>query len=461
MSPTFASLKYFNYRIWFAAALVANVGTWIQRVAQDWLVLRELTEGSGTAVGVVTGLQFVPVLFLSTYAGLIADRVDRRKLLMCTQGLLGVLALALGVMTLTGVVELWHVYVFAFLLGCVSAFDNPARQVFVSEMVPADKLPNAVGLNSASFNAARLIGPGVAGLMIEVMGTGWAFIVNGVSFAATIAAMALMRKSELRATPKSSREKGQIREGIRYVRNRTDIVIIMVVVSVVSTFGLNFQLTSALMATNEFGKGAGEYGILGSILAIGSLAGALMAARRQRPRVRLVVMAAFGFGIATGLLAMAPTYEAYALLSIPVGFCSLTMMTAANAAIQMSVEPQMRGRVMALYMIVFLGATPIGSPFVGWVGEQFGARWAVGIGSITALTVAIWAAAWTRRRWHYSVTYDLWHSPRITISYEPDGDGTLTERAKVEHGVELARVQRREVSDSLKIQELQNEKQKG
>ncbi len=461
MSPTFASLKYFNYRIWFAAALVANVGTWIQRVAQDWLVLQELTEGSGTAVGIVTGLQFVPVLFLSTYAGLIADRVDRRKLLMCTQGLLGVLALALGAMTLTGVVELWHVYIFAFLLGCVSAFDNPARQVFVSEMVPTDKLPNAVGLNSASFNAARLIGPGVAGLMIEVIGTGWAFMVNGVSFAATIVAMALMRKSELRATPKTSREKGQIREGIRYVRNRTDIVIIMVVVSVVSTFGLNFQLTSALMATKEFGKGAGEYGILGSILAIGSLAGALMAARRQRPRVRLVVMAAFGFGIATGLLAMAPTYEAYALLSIPVGFCSLTMMTAANAAIQMSVEPQMRGRVMALYMIVFLGATPIGSPFVGWIGEHFGARWAVGIGSITALAVAIWAAAWTRRRWHYSVAYDLWHSPRIAITYEPNEEGMLTEHADVEDGVQLARTQRREVSDSLKIQELQNEKQKG
>lgn len=460
MSPTFASLKFFNYRVWFAAALVANVGTWMQRIAQDWLVLQELTDNSGTAVGIVTGLQFLPVLFLSTYAGLLADRVDRRKLLMITQGLMGLLALALGAMTLAGVVELWHVYVFAFLLGCVSAVDNPARQVFVSEMVPPEQLPNAVGLNAASFNAARMIGPAVGGLAIELVGTGWAFIFNGFSFAATILAMGLMRASELRNTPKVKREKGQIREGIAYVKNRSDIIVIMVVVCVVSTLGLNFQLTSALMATTVFDKGAGEYGILGSILAIGSLTGALMAARRKRPRVRLVVMSAFGFGVASGAMALMPTYETYALASIVVGFCSLTMMTGANAAIQTSVEPEMRGRVMALYMIVFVGATPIGSPLVGWIGETAGARWAIGIGAIASIAVSVWAFIWTRNHWHYSVSYDLWHSPRVTIEYEPDGEGHVIKRTSIERGLYLEQTQRREVSDRLKIQELQNQKQK-
>lgn len=448
MSPTFASLKYFNYRVWFAAALVANIGTWMQRIAQDWLVLQELTDNSGTAVGIVTGLQFLPVLFLSTYAGLIADRVDRRKLLMVTQGLMGFLAVTLGIMTLTGVVELWHVYVFAFLLGCVSAFDNPARQVFVAEMVPDDKLPNAVGLNAASFNAARMIGPAVAGLVIELVGTGWAFMINGVSFAATIAAMMLMRQSELRKTPKAPREKGQIREGIAYVKNRTDIIVIMVVVCVVSTLGLNFQLTSALMATTVFDKSAGGYGILGSILAIGSLTGALMAARRKRPRVRLVVISALGFGVSSGLMAIMPTYELYAVMSIAVGFCSLTMMTGANAAIQTSVEPEMRGRVMALYMIVFLGATPIGSPFVGWIGETIGARWAIGVGAIASILVAVWAYLWTRKRWNYSVGYSLKTSPHVIISY--------TDIAAVPDTQSL----RRDVSQALEIQELQNEKQK-
>lgn len=449
MSPTFASLKYFNYRVWFAAALVANIGTWMQRIAQDWLVLQELTDSSGTAVGIVTGLQFLPVLFLSTYAGLVADRVDRRKLLMVTQGLMGLLALSLGIMTLTGVVELWHVYVFAFLLGCVAAFDNPARQVFVSEMVPDDKLPNAVGLNAASFNAARMVGPAVAGLVIEVVGTGWAFVINGASFAATIAAMMLMRQSELRKTPKAPREKGQVREGIAYVKNRTDIIVIMAVVCVVSTLGLNFQLTSALMATTVFGKSAGGYGILGSILAIGSLTGALMAARRKKPRVRLVVMSALGFGVASGLMAIMPTYEMYAIMSIFVGFCSLTMMTGANAAIQTSVEPEMRGRVMALYMIVFLGATPIGSPLVGWIGEVAGARWAIGVGAIASILISVWAYFWTRKRWNYSVSYDLRHSPHVTINYVDDElPAGIIER-------------RREVSKALEIQELHNEKQKG
>lgn len=444
MSPTFASLRYYNYRLWFGAALVANVGTWMQRVAQDWLVLTVLTDNSGTAVGIVTALQFLPVLALSAWAGVLADRVDRRKLLVITQTALGVLALALGALVLSGYAELWHVYVFAALLGCVTAIDNPVRQTFVAEMVPKEKLSNAVGLNSAGFNAARLVGPGLAGLLIAAFGPGWLFIVNGLTFAAVIVAMTRMRTSELNRLPVAVRAKGQIREGVRYVRNRSDIVVIMCVVCVVSTFGLNFQLTSAVMATAEFGKGAGEYGILGSILAIGSLAGALLAARRERPRVRLVIGSAFAFGVSTGLMAIMPTYWTYALMSIPVGFSSLTMLTAANSTIQMTTEPQMRGRVMALYMMVFLGATPIGSPVVGWIAETYGARWAIGIGSITALVVAAGAALWTKRNWDYTVRYQVFHRPHVEVTY-----ATPTHAALRPAEADV----RRDVADGLGVQE--------
>ena len=420
MTQTFASLKYYNYRIWFGAALVANIGTWMQRVAQDWLVLTVLTDHSGVAVGVVTALQFLPALALSAWAGLLADRVNRRRLLIATQTALGVLAVALGALVLSGHVQLWHVYIFATLLGCVSAIDGPVRQTFVAEMVPPNKLPNAVGLNSASFNAARLIGPGVAGLLIAWVGTGFVFIINGVSFGATIIAMMMMRKSALQVLPSAARGSGQIREGVAYVRSRTDILVIMAVVGVVSTFGLNFQLTSALMATSVFHKGAGEYGVLGSILAIGSLTGALMAARRDKPRVRLVIASAFGFAITSGVMALMPTYELYALASIPVGFCSLTMLTAANTTIQMSTSPEIRGRVMALYIMVLLGANPIGAPVVGWIGEFFGPRWAIGIGSITALVVSTGAAIWVKRHWHLEISYRFADRPRLQVRHPGD-----------------------------------------
>jgi MFS family permease len=422
---TFSSLKFYNYRLWFAGALVANVGTWMQRVAQDWLVLTVLSHNSSFAVGITTALQFLPFLLFAPIGGLLADRVDRRKLLIATQSTMGLLAFGLGALVLTGNVQLWQVYAFAFGLGVVATIDAPVRQTFVAALVPADKLSNAVGLNSASFNAARLIGPGVGGLLIAGVGPGWVFIINGLSFAATILALTQMRSSELRRMPVSPRRKGQVREGIRYVRGRTDIIVIMVVIGVVSMFGLNFQLTSATMARTVFDKGAGEYGILGSILAIGSLAGALLAARRDRPRVRLVVGAAFGFGIAAGALALAPTYGSFALLCIPVGLASLTMMTAANATIQMSTEPEMRGRVMSLYMMVFQGATPIGSPIVGWIGQQFGARWSIGIGSVTALLVSVGAGIWVVRHWNVQVRYKIASRPHLVVRHLDDEDGRV------------------------------------
>ncbi|HMO12028.1 MAG TPA: MFS transporter, partial [Actinotalea sp.] len=305
MSPTFASLRYPNYRLWFAGALVANTGTWMQRVAQDWLVLTELSDDPGVAVGVVPALPVLPMLLLGAWAGVLADRVPRRLLLIGTQAGQGVLALGLGVLVLAGHAQLWHVYVFALLLGVVSALDAPARQAFVTELVPTERLANAVGLNAASFNAARLIGPGVAGLLIAAVGSGWVFVINGVSFGATILSLTLMRVADLQRVERQvGSRRGQLRAGLRYVRGRTDIVLIMVVMAVVSAFGLNFQLTSAMMARTEFGRGAGEYGIIGSVLAIGSLSGALLAARRERPRVRLVLGAAFAFGLAMGVQAL-------------------------------------------------------------------------------------------------------------------------------------------------------------
>lgn len=434
MSPTFASLRYPNYRLWFAGALVANTGTWMQRVAQDWLVLTQLSDNSGVAVGVVTALQFGPALVLSAWAGVLADRLPRRALLLATQAAMGLLALGLGALVLSGEARLWHVNVFALLLGVVSAIDAPVRQTFVAELVPPEKLSNAVGLNSASFNAARLIGPGLAGLLIAWVGPGWIFIINGVSFAAPLLALTWMRRSELHTLPRATgSRRGQLRDGLAYVRGRTDIVVIMCVMCVVSTFGLNFQLTSAMMARTVFGKGAGEYGVLGSILAIGSLSGALLAARRERPRVRLVIGSAIAFGAAMCVQALMPSYELYAVMCIPVGLASLTMMTAANSAIQVSTTPEMRGRVMSLYMMVFIGATPIGSPLVGWVAEHFGARWSVALGGMAALLVGSIAALWATRAWHLEVRYHLIARPHLEVRYPrtPAEEAAAREDARV------------------------------
>lgn len=440
MSRTFESLRFHNYRLWFLSALVANIGTWMQRVAQDWLVLTHLSDDSGIAVGIVTGLQFAPVLFATPLGGLLADRVNRRHLLMATQSALGILAAALGILVLTDTAELWHVYVFALLLGTVSALDNPARMTFVGELVPRQSMANAVGLNGASFNAARLVGPGVAGLMIAAVGPGWVFIINAATFAATILGLALMRTVELIAMPGAPKKKGQLREAVRYVRGRPDIKLIMVVMSVMSALGLNFQLTSAVMAREAFDRGAGEYGLLGSILAIGSLTGALLAARRSRPRLRLVVGSVFFFGACMGLSALMPSYWLYAVSGIPVGFFATTAMNSANATVQLSTSPQVRGRVMSLYMMVFLGSTPIGSPLVGWIAETFGARWSVGVGAIASMAVALWSLWYAYRHWDVHLTYQRHPRPHLLVESgrlddaEPESRGAANGSGEAEAG---------------------------
>ena len=418
MSPTFTSLEVRNYRLWAAGALVSNIGTWMGRVGQDWLVLTQLTDHSSSALGIVTGLQFLPFLLLAPVTGMIADRFSKRRILLTTQSLLGISALVLAVLTLTGHVELWHVYLIAFLQGVATAVDNPARQSFVSEMVPKDRLANAVALNSASFNAGRLVGPAVAGLVIAALGTGWALLVNGLSFAFVLASLLAMRVRDLSPAPRA-RGKGQIRQGLAYVRSRPDVMLVMALVFVLGTFGMNFQITTALMATKEFHEGPTGYGMLGSIMAIGSLAGALLAARRKTPRLRILLLALAGFTVSTAIGALAPTYEIFALALIPIGLSSLTALTTANAMVQLSVDPQMRGRVMALYMAVFMGGTPVGAPIIGWIGDVLGARWTIGIGTLAVGLSLVAVAVYLRRRENVRVHYESHHRPRFSITKDP------------------------------------------
>ena len=388
----FRSLRNRNYRYYAAGSAVSNIGTWLQRVAQDWLVL-QLTAGSGMALGITTGLQFLPFLLIAPFGGLIADRFPKRRVLQCTQVAMGLTAAVLAVLDLTGLVQVWHVYVLAFLFGVAGAIDNPARQSFVVEMVGKDDLSNAVGLNSASFNGARVIGPAIAGVMIMFVGTGWVILANALTYGATIWALAKMRGSELHTPTPVPRKPGMLLDAVQYVRGRPDLILVLTVVFFVGCFGLNFQLTSALMATQVFGKGAGGYGVLGSVMAVGAVAGALGAARRGSPRLRLVVISAVGFGILEIVSGVMPTYLTFAL-SLPIlGFVQLSMITAANAMMQLTVAPEMRGRVIALYSMVFIGSTPLGAPIVGWVGESYGARWTLiggGLVSMLGALVATW-----------------------------------------------------------------------
>jgi MFS family permease len=387
----FTALVERNYRTYLAGSFVSNVGTWMQRVAQDWLVL-ELSGGSALAVGITTGLQFLPMLLLSPYGGLIADRFNKRRILTITQSWMALSAAALGVLAVTGVATTEQVYLIAFAFGLGTAFDNPARQSFVSEVAGPDHLPNAIGLNSATFHAARIVGPALAGLVIAQVGSGWAILSNALSYLAFIVALLIMDSALLHTVPPRPRAKRQLREGLVYVRRSPDILLVLCVMFFVGTFGLNFQMTTALMAQQEFHRSAAAYGILGTLLAVGSLAGALIAARRRtRPGGRLVVGLAVVFGVVEIVTGLAPSYLAYAAILPLMGFVTLLTLTAANASIQLGVDPWLRGRVMALYIMVLMGGTPVGSPILGWLGETMGPRWTL-IGGGAATVVGVLAS---------------------------------------------------------------------
>ncbi len=392
---TFRSLRIRNYRLFFFGQLVSVSGTWMQQLAQDWLVLR-LTDRA-LPVGITTALQFSPILLFGIWGGLIADRLDKRRLLLATQGAMSALALALGVLTATGTVRLWMIYLLALLLGCATSFDMPARQAFVTEMVGPDHLANAVGLNSAVFNSARIFGPAVAGVLIGVVGIAPAFLINAVSYLAVMTSLCLMDPEELYRQAPVERSPGQVRDGLRYAWATPTLRWTLLVMGAVATLGLNFRVALPLLARFSFHGGASLYGILASTMACGSVIGALATASRARPSARMLLWSVTAFGVTSLLLALVTSPVLAAVVLVPVGFFSITWMATANSTVQLGSTPEMRGRVMSIYGLLFLGSTPLGSILVGWLSERYGPRSSLVLAGVSSLLAAA-VAAWARRR---------------------------------------------------------------
>ncbi|MDN5635168.1 MAG: MFS transporter [Brevibacterium sp.] len=415
MAHTFRSLAEPNYRHWFAGALISNTGTWMQRTAQDWIVLTQLTNNNASALGITMALQMGPQLIMFPFAGAIADKFSKRRLLMVTQSLLGAVGLLLFVLVITDTIVLWHVYMTALALGILATLDNPSRQAFVSELVGEKLLPNAVSLNSASFNGARMIGPGVAGVLTALIGAGPVFLISGLGFAATLTV--LIRLDQTRLHPSGRRGKGGILGGFSYLRRRPDVTIVLVVLFIVATFGFNFNIYTATMAKVEFGKDASGFGLLNSVMAIGSVTGALVSAKREKPRLRFIFGAAGGFGLAVGTASLIPNYFVFAASLMLVGFASLTMMTSANAYVQTTTPAHYRGRVMAIYAAVVMGGTPIGAPLAGWVADTFGPRMAMGVGAASGIIAFTVGLVWMIVSKNLRLSYDPKSRIRLHVSY--------------------------------------------
>lgn len=414
----FRSLRGYNYRVWAAGALVSNVGTWMQRIGQDWLVLTQLTHNNASAVGVVMALQFGPQILLLPLTGYAADHINRRKLLLVTQASLGLLALGLGVLTVTGLIKLWQVYAFALALGCVTAFDAPARQTFVSELVTEDDLSNAVALNSTSFNAGRMIGPAAAGLLIAAVGTGWVFVVNAASFVAVLCSLSLLRREELYVKTGVHRARGRLSEGFRYVWQRPDLRAVLLMLFLFGTFGLNFAIFISTMSVKVFHAGAGRYGLLTSSMAVGTVIGALLAARRARPSVSLLITAAGLFGAALVLAALSFDVWMFAAMLMAIGVSAQTFTTSTNSLVQLATEPAMRGRVVAILLAIALGGTPLGAPVVGWVADTFGPRWSLGIGAAAGFAAALVGLRYLMKHQALRVRVEAW---RLRFDVQPSG----------------------------------------
>lgn len=387
----FRSLANRNYRLFALGQVISNPGTWMQRIAQEWLVL-QLSGGSGIALGVATALQFLPTLLFGLWGGALADRMSKRRLLITSQSMMGLLSLGLGLLVTFGTAQVWHVYLFALGLGLVTVVDSPARQSFVVEMVGREDLPNAVALNSASFQLGRVVGPAAAGILIGLIGTGPVFLINAVSFAGVITGLLMMRPSELHVSELAPRSKGQVRQGLRHVAGRRDLLLLLATVAFVQLFGSNVQNQLALMVNNVFQAGSEAFGLAATFLALGSFTGALIAARREAPRLRTVLIGALLFGVLQVVAGLMPGYTALLVALVPMGICFMTFTTSMNAYFQLNVEPQMRGRVMAMYMLVFLGVAPIGAPIVGVLADLFGPAVSMVVGGTVSVTIAVSAA---------------------------------------------------------------------
>ena len=387
------SLHSYNFRLWSAGSLTSNIGAWMQRTAQDWLVLTVLTRHDVSAVGLVVACQFGPQVLLLPWTGSAADHLDRRKLLLATQAAMGLLALGLAILTIGGWVHTWHVYVSAFLLGCASAFDAPSRQTFVADMVGEDDLANAVAINSMSANLGRLVGPAVAGLLIAGVGPGWVFAINAASFVAVLVSLALMRTGDLVARDRPERRRGSFGEGLRYTSGRRDLVVLLAMLLVFGALCMNYPIFISTMAVSAFHLQARGFGLLTSAMAIGSVAGALLATRRRRPTVALIVGGALVVGTAYATGALLPTPLLFGAALTVVGAASQTVTTSIISLVQLSTEPHMRGRVMALLLTIALGGQPLGAPLVGWIANQLGPRWGVALGAAAGFATA--AIGWT------------------------------------------------------------------
>ena len=412
----FRSLRVYNYRVWAVGAVVSNIGTWMQRTAQDWIVLAELTHHNATAVGVVMSLQFAPQILFLPLTGYVADRFDRRKVIFATQAAMGLLALGLGLLTVFHLVRLWQVDVFAFLLGTVAAFDSPARQTFVSELVGEADLANAVGLNSTSFNAARLIGPAVAGLLIASIGTGWIFLLNAISFAAVLLSLMLLRVEELHRKPRKSGTGTRLLDAFRYIWKRADLRTVFLMLFLVGTFGLNFPIFISTMSVSVFRAGARQFGLLSSAMAIGSVIAALMAARRERPGLTILLSASAVFAAGCALAAIMPTYWLFGLALVLIGLAAQTFTTTTLSFLQLTTDPAMRGRVIAIMLAVAMGTTPLGAPIVGWVADRFGPRWSLAVAAIAAGAAAVAGIAYLARHRSMRLARD---AGRLRIILDP------------------------------------------
>ena len=404
---TFRSMSVRNYRLYFAGQLISTTGTWMQSIAQAWLVLQ--ITGSGVALGVTVALQFTPVLLVGAWGGLVADRVDKRRLLVGTQAAAGLLALVLGSVTALGVVQLWMIYVLALGLGAVNALDNPARRAFVVEMVGAEHVSNAVSLSSAMFMAARVIGPAIAGLVIAGFGVSWCFFANGVSYSAAVIAFLAMRENEFFSVEPVPKRRGQLREGLRYAWSTSTLRLVLVLTAVIGTLAFNFQVVLPLLAKQTFSGGADTLGVLYASMSIGSVIGALVSAHEAQATRRFVLAAALAFGAALVAAALAPTFAVELIVLVPVGAAGIAFTAMANGVLQTETAPEMRGRVAALFTVAFLGSTPIGGPIIGWVSQQLGPRAGLWVGGVATLAVTVAAIAAIRR--HREVRHRVVASP--------------------------------------------------
>lgn len=426
---TFRALAVRNFRLWIIGALIANIGSWAQRTAQDWLVLTELTNNDAVAVGISLSLQFGPILVLGPFVGPLVDRVSGRAIILTTTLVELTLGLILGVAVVMGVATLPLVYALALGLGISQAFEAPARMAFVSELVGTGNIPNAIGMNSMMFNTSRLVGPALAGLSITTLGTGWTLTFSAACYAAAVVAIALLRQAEFHPVSKVSKAKGQFGEGLAYIRSRPDIVVVLVMALIVGALVFNFGIFSATMAVVEFGLGAHDYGFMTSALAVGSIAGALLVARSRRPRLSVIVVAALTIAVGAGLAAIAPTVTMFIVLYPILGLGAILMVATSNSYLQVSTDDKFRGRVMAIFSTVVIGGTPLGSPLTGFVANNFGPRWAVGVAAVGGLLAALIGLIWMRTSHNISSSETI----RSAFRHTPSDEDTATQLITITH----------------------------